>query len=161
MKILFLDIDGVLNSVAFTKTIVRRSLIADPATIDPQAVALLQNFLNQYSDLKIVISSTWRKAHTLSELKNILLHSGLNSDLIIEYTPVVHNAPRGAEIKQWLQTQNFKSNFPVTGIAILDDDTDMAELSPFLVQTNVEVGLQPADLPKVATTLQKPVPKWF
>ena len=60
MKVLFLDIDGVLNSVEFSQKQVRRSLLADTSQIDPVACSKINNLVKTVPDLKIVISSTWR-----------------------------------------------------------------------------------------------------
>ena len=159
MKVLFLDIDGVLNSVAYSQTVVRQSLIADPNTLDPKAGKLLGDWIRKFPDLVVVISSTWRKMCPLPELKEILANIGIPADRVIEYTPVIHNVVRGEEIKAWFQGQMFKSNFPVTSIAIVDDDADMGDLLPFLVQTNVEVGLTAADLTKVEAVFNLALPK--
>lgn len=159
MKILFLDIDGVLNSVAYSKKVVRRSLIADPTTLDPEAGKLLGDWLKTKNDVGVIISSTWRKAYPLEELKEILANIGIPAEKILGYTPVVHNVIRGEEIGQWLNSQMFKSNFPVTGMAILDDDPDMGLLVSHLVQTDVEVGLMAQDLIKVDQVLCQPIPE--
>jgi hypothetical protein len=157
MKVLFLDIDGVLNSVSFSKKTIRRSLICDPDSLDPEACLRLQNFIKSHEDLVIVISSTWRKFYSLEELKNLLQEKGIDSSKIIEYTPVLHGQIRGTEIRQWLDSQFLKSNFPVSHIAILDDDSDMGDLKDYLVQTNVEFGLQDCNLLELEEILKKPL----
>lgn len=156
MKILFLDIDGVLNSVksAMARPF-RGALIADEDSLDLEACARLQKLISQHKDLLIVVSSSWRQFHPLNALKDILEKHGIDKTRVIEYTPVIHNTIRGNEIKQWLDSQMLKSNFPVTSIAILDDDADMGELMDYLVQTDVEVGLQDVDLDKINEMFKK------
>lgn len=159
MKILFLDIDGVLNSVAYASKVPRRSLISDPTSLDPAAGKMLGDWLRKQSDVGVVISSTWRKSYPINELKEILAGIGIPADRILEYTPVIHNVVRGEEIKSWLQGQRVKSNFPVTGMAILDDDADMGSIGSFLVQTDVEVGLTEEDLFRVSNLFKVPIPE--
>lgn len=161
MKVLFLDIDGVLNSVKFMQKVVRRSLIADETTIDKAACELLQSFIAKHSDLVVVISSSWRQFHSLDQLKEILQGYGIDSSKIVGQTPVIPNTIRGEEIKSWLRTQFLKSNFPVTSIVILDDDTDMGPVMDYLVHTNVEEGLTESDLLKAEEVLKKPLPDIF
>ena len=158
MKILFLDIDGVLNSVTYSKKVVRRSLLADPTSLDPAAGKMLGDWLKQNLDVGVVISSTWRKIYSIDELKEILSVVGIPAERILEYTPVIHNTIRGEEIKAWIQGQMFKSNFPITGIAILDDDADMGKLGSYLVQTDVEVGLTEEDLLRTSNLFKAPMP---
>ena len=56
MRVIFLDIDGVLNShrtaAAYRQVLMRR--------LDPVAVAMLYRMV-KFGEAKIVISSTWRK----------------------------------------------------------------------------------------------------
>ena len=145
MKILFLDIDGVLNSMEYSKQVVRRSLIADESSIDPKAVALLQTLLEDISDLRIIISSSWRNFHSLESLKTILSSYGLDSSKILGITPNLGTI-RGEEIKSWINTQSLKSDFPVHQFVILDDDSDMGALMPHLIRTSHQVGLTSEDL---------------
>jgi hypothetical protein len=147
MKVLFLDIDGVLNSVNFSQKQVRRSLLADTSQIDPDACTKLQDLIKKVPDLKIVISSTWRKLFSISDLKQELKLKGIDPSVIIDYTPVIHNVIRGEEIKAWL------NNNSVTTFAIVDDDADMGDLMPNLVQTDVQVGIQDKDILKIIKLL--------
>lgn len=57
MKIIFLDIDGVLNSEVYYRIVDRSK--KDWSRFDPKAVELIKKLLNEFS-AKIVISSTWR-----------------------------------------------------------------------------------------------------
>jgi len=49
LKVLFLDIDGVLNYLGFSAP-----------KIHPDKVRLLNKFLDKYPELQVVISSSWR-----------------------------------------------------------------------------------------------------
>ncbi len=114
MNILFLDVDGVLNSV--------RSAIAfdgypnthNTDKFDDISVNLIRTICYKY-DVKIVLSSTWRLFKGWEELRNQLQLP------IIDKTPHLHlSRNRGGEIQRWLD-----SHPEVTKYAIIDDDTDM------------------------------------
>lgn len=131
MKVIFLDIDGVLLS--------HRSVVAfgrwpndltpdDVAKFDPIALALLRNFCAA-SGAKIVLSSTWRILHAWQKVGDKL-------DLpLIDATPRMLG-PRGREIAAWL------SGHPeVERYAIIDDDSDMLpEQLPFFVHCDGRNG---------------------
>lgn len=131
-KILFLDIDGVLNS--------RRTSVAfngyphsfdgtDMAKFDHVAIALIQQLCHE-TDCSIVLSSDWRLTNTAHEAANAL-------DLpIMDITPNL-NVKRGLEINAWL------SDHPeVTTYAIVDDRADMlAEQALNFVRTDDLIGL--------------------
>ena len=83
----------------------------------------------------MVITSTWRKDE---EGRSTLLKALGEYELdnkVIGYTPVLDET-RGIEIKQFLISLKETANF-----IILDDDSDMEELMPFLIKTNKQVGL--------------------
>ena len=112
MKVLFLDIDGVLNS--------RRSAIAFngyPSILDENedkfdkvAVELIKRVCSQ--GVSIVLSSTWRLD---KNFKKIL---GLP---IIDRTESLSGKCRGEEIQKWLDKNK------VDKWAIIDDDSDMLD----------------------------------
>lgn len=132
MKVIFLDVDGVLNSKQDGNTIKLRTA---------SHFRLLQ-YIVEATGARIVLSSSWRAG--FARAKNIL------SDRLKEYgleimdsTPVLSGVScRGDEIRQWL-SDNEQS---VEKFVILDDDADMAEFTETnLVQTDSEVGLQEKD----------------
>jgi hypothetical protein len=136
VKLLFLDIDGVLNSIAYFR---RR----DPITaqkcrdIDPDAVMLLNEVIER-TGCSVVLSSTWR-LFGLDAVRETLAERGFTGTLI-GATPVLSdNNPnrRGREILSWLKTSGERAT-----VAIVDDDTDMGPLLPRLVKTSTVDGLQ-------------------
>lgn len=118
MKVIFLDFDGVLNSEASFRMEHRRKNSHVSDSLSAVACSNLQYILEQDADIKIVISSTWRKLHTLVDLGNILNSYGVTAK-IIGKTPITFSGHRGQEIKQWLE-----DNPNVTKYVILDDDND-------------------------------------
>lgn len=130
--IIFLDIDGVLNSDAFLREAATkdggRIVLAsgyysetsdwDPRThIDPARVARLNQILAR-TGAKVVVSSSWRTDFSLNELSGFLGHHGFVGELV-DVTPQLFNRERFVEIKRWLSNQANPPRF-----VILDDDRD-------------------------------------
>lgn len=142
MKVLFLDIDGVLNRDGTEE----RCLFY--TGVDRVLSERLLSWMKD-KDIKIVLSSTWRN---YSEMHDHLREAGLEW---IDVTPDHRNKQerlqrmRGAEIAEWL------SNHPeVTQYAILDDATDMlSEQRPYFVNTNPDFGVQEHDLEMLSRIL--------
>ncbi len=167
MRILFLDIDGVLNSWKHFKAQSKRSMRkakgkakiealdrSDPHwMIDSNAVALL-NEIVEHTNCKIVISSTWRILWDLEKIQEVLKRHGFGGEIIGKtdnhvILPVgVLKYERGYEIDQWLSQHPETSRF-----AILDDNSDMAHLIDQLIQTTIAKGLEPKHVRKVIKLL--------
>jgi hypothetical protein len=140
MKVIFLDFDGVLNSEASFRYETRRKLNDVGHTLSAVACSNLQYILDQDADVKLVISSTWRKLHTLQELSNILGSYVINGARIVGKTPVMFSGDRAHEITMWLE-----DNPNVTKYVILDDDYDASNAARpsigHFFQTTSEDGL--------------------
>lgn len=153
MKVLFLDIDGVLNSHQSAIFWHRRrdqskwenelfqawegSLKEYLAQeFCPIATSNLEYIMEQVPDLKIVVSSTWRIGETVETLQKIFNFSEVIPPAIIDTTPIHRDGPRGLEIQAWLD-----ANPGVEKFVIVDDDGDMEHLMEHLVQTDALVGL--------------------
>lgn len=132
MKVLFLDIDGVLNST--------RSCIAfhgypfglgaeSLEMFDPIAVNMIRG-LCAHAGVSVVVSSAWRITHHWDDI-------GKSLDLpTIDATPQLMG-PRGNEIQAWLDAHP-----DVTQYAIVDDDADMLNSQlPRFVKTDINEGL--------------------
>lgn len=152
MRVIFLDIDGVLNSAAWYDQRgprpVNRPLLDH--SIDPAAITRL-NRLCDATGAQIVISSTWRHGTTARQFQEDFAYLGCTGR-IIGRTPDLSNliprGTRGEEIATWLQLHG-----KVTTFVILDDDNDMGALSSHLVQTSHETGLTDADVDRAITLL--------
>ncbi|HEX2568852.1 MAG TPA: HAD domain-containing protein [Polyangia bacterium] len=141
MRIIFLDLDGVLVTARLLRRITaERESLAD--ALDSRAVALLNDLVAR-ADARIVISSSWRELFNLDELTQLLGSAGLQGP-ILDVTPIglpaagAKTAVRGHEIQQWLDQHPNVSAF-----VILDDAADLAHLEPWLIRTDIEEGLQP------------------
>lgn len=157
MRVLFLDIDGVLVTGASMRYWhwygthdkngrklggKRRRKLPNNGysgqTFDPICANNFRVLLELLpEDVKIVISSTWRMGRdTIEELKEILDHEHIDSSRVIGRTGSDDSGIRGREIQAWLNLHP-----EVTDFLILDDDRDMEHLKPRLVRTLFAVGL--------------------
>lgn len=132
MKVVFLDIDGVMNSQEFFMERKERGL-----DLDESRFPLLKNIIDK-TGAKIVLSSVWRtclESPHFSQLPKMLKKYEME---IYDNTPVL-NQDRDAEIKMWLDTHSDIEQF----IIIDDDDFNISELKSNLIQTRpfVERGL--------------------
>ena len=101
---------------------------------DPECLERLQRLVEK-TDARIVITSTWRKTEEGKRtLQNVLEQYDL-ANRVIGYTPIL-NKKRGEEIKSFLETLNVEASY-----IILDDDSDMEELTPYLILTSMKTGL--------------------
>ncbi len=135
MKIIFLDIDGVLNSEMYYRSVDRT--IKDWSRFDPRVVDMIIDLVEE-SSAKLVMSSTWRFG-AIKQLNNELTKSGLKKYLHKDWkTPQVYPSHRGTEIKMWLD-----EHADVVNYLILDDDINILdEQASHLIQTNIEFGMQ-------------------
>lgn len=135
MKLVFLDIDGVLNSVAWWKHLHMEGR-QDHNALDPGAIHNL-NAITRATGASIVVSSTWRLLHSFAWLTGHLKAMGVEAE-VLDYTP--ESTPRqyrGWEIARWLAERGDD----VEGFVILDDDSDMVHLTSWHVQTDPMRGL--------------------
>lgn len=142
LRIVFLDIDGVLNSGPFIREQAETVGLWDAADIDVRKMALLNQILER-TGAKVVISSSWRKIYPNDVLEQMLRKRGFAGE-IVGHTDELWRTPegkplfRGHEIDAWL---NDDAPEPVEAFVILDDDSDMVHLTRWLVKTSFEEGL--------------------
>lgn len=161
MKVLMTDFDGVLNSEASFHMEIRRKTLHVSNTLSVVACSNLQYILDQDPEIKIVISSTWRKIHTMQELKNILNSYGVNPARVIDKTPSVFSGNRAHEINLWLEEHPGDHV-----VVILDDDNDVLGVTDkrcHVFQTTWEDGLlfkQAKMISKLFREASEPLPGW-
>lgn len=124
MKIIFLDIDGVLNNELFYNEEEHEKKQHD---IDERNLKLL-NELIQETGAKVVITSTWRLGKTEKELQNILEQFGFTGEIIGTTKHYGKPCLRRNEILEWIETHEeligqCRNQF--TEYVIFDDDSDM------------------------------------
>ena len=170
-KILFLDIDGVLNTERQHDRCV--NLGADQVdnfgyAFDPVSVANLKRIV-EHTDADIVISSSW-KMWGLDAMQRMWARRYLPGK-VIDITPNTESdemllsvdldlmdfpAIKGSEIKEWLLTNGNQD----THYAILDDLPDMLpEQESHFVQTDPRIGITKDDADRVITILTGKAPK--
>ena len=136
-KIIFLDIDGVLNSSRYDK--IRGQ---NDGNIDESRMPLLKELVEK-TNARIVLSSTWRShwerdCDTLDEkgreLNRVFGKYGLE---ISDKTPFLEKYDRANEIRLWLK--NHSGEFD--RFVIIDNEFGgWAELEPYLVKTDFLIG---------------------
>lgn len=151
MKIIFLDIDGVLNFYSSRKAVKmmicqdRMMMVAD---------------LARRTKAQIVISSTWRLGTSIKYFQEIFWHmtalypsryysfNNYSDDcerlVIIDKTPRFSGCIRGLEIQYWLEAHAGMVN----NYVIIDDDADMLphQLETHFVKTNGFKGITKEDI---------------
>ena len=152
MKVIFLDIDGVLNSVeSETWEYKWRGEIAYLYSMCPDLVENLNHILKA-TDAQIVLSSTWRKKYdTLEGLQGLLDKHGIQGTCAGR-TGVLWTK-RGFEIKQWIDMFSVKRN--VESYVILDDDLDMYPVFHRHMWIDNEVGLTCVDVERAIKMLNE------
>ncbi len=142
MNLVFLDVDGVLNSIDYAIKIfeqTKKPHSGNQYPFDPKCLERLRTLVLQ-TDAMIVVTSTWRtEEEDRVVLKKILSSYGI-ADRVIGYTPIL-NKIRGEEIKFFLKELNQDVSY-----IILDDDDDMGDLSYRLVLTNIKYGFTEENL---------------
>lgn len=139
MKVLFLDIDGVLNHENHYKWLMETDeptplqRVYPYSEFNPVSCQILNRIIEE-TGCKIVLSSSWRLDGE-NRLNSLFKHFGLPK--IYSITPCLNTA-RGIEIGAWLAAHP-----EVTKYVIVDDDSDMEEHQlPYFVKTNpYESGL--------------------
>lgn len=138
MNIIFLDVDGVLNSWDKVKEVyfeTRKPHSGNKYPFDEESLECLQMIVLE-TNAKIVITSSWRREKSdLEILFNILKKYDLDKN-VIGCTPIL-NKSRELEIRHFLANLDFEPNF-----IILDDDSTFEVLLPYLVKTSMQTGLQ-------------------
>lgn len=120
MNILFLDIDGVLNSEKYYLSLTHEEMREIP--LDQRCIAWLKHIIDETGAL-IVLTSSWRggwdrdssRLSTEGQILNrIFSEHGLS---IYDKTPVLHTGRRPAEIRNWLENCGLK----IHRFVIIDD----------------------------------------
>ena len=142
MKVIFLDIDGVLNT---TDTFIKRSEEYKKTGIykievDEFRLEYLKEIIDK-TNAKIVLSSSWRYFFTKSSKKVIprtqkgkeLYDLFLNYDIEIYDIISINGNSREGQINEWLE-----NNSNIESFIIIDDEPNMFnELSDRLIQTSI------------------------
>ncbi len=164
-RIIFLDIDGVLNTERQHDRCVSEGIAPVDGfgyAFDPIAVINLKRIVEE-TGADIVISSSW-KFWGLSTMQKLWASRDLPGK-IIDVTPNTVSdemlleidlsymelpAGKGSEIKEWLDTKGSE----VTHYAILDDVPDMlSEQESHFVQIDPKIGITEDDAEQIIKIL--------
>lgn len=154
MKIIFLDVDGVLNShQSYIKNYRDWVLKGKPEEKgigfravdrpDPVCMSNLKYILECCPDARIVISSSWRHGLLKPLAAHFRRHHIPWRGMVIGKTWRVRwsGGPRGEEIQAWLDKNGKKFN--IEDFVIIDDSNDMGDLTKnHLYLTDANSGLQ-------------------
>lgn len=152
MKVIFLDIDGVLNGYPYILTaeaqwehhcdLLDKNTGAsgslrqyhDCAHLNLDCVARLRKVV-ETTEAYIVISSTWRMHHTLESIRFVFGLRGFHNleDRIIGLTNTDHRGQRGPQIQDYLNEHPEIESF-----VILDDEIGgMQHFTDIVLQTRL------------------------
>ena len=129
LKVIFLDIDGVLNSNDYITYASKDNVKGILSEIDPKTIGMLKYVLG-VTGAKIVASSSWRYTRKFDDLKELFLDYGIN---LQEKTPLISNN-RGLEIKQYLRKHPDIEQYLIIDDEIFDSFDE--ELMNNLILTN-------------------------
>lgn len=154
-RIVFLDVDGVLNSHEWYKsrggllvTVLNNDCTMEEhakSQLDPAAIERV-NVLCERTGAVVVVSSTWR-GNMFRLMLGLREHRRFE---VIDKTPKFDDGIRGLEIQWWMDRHNVNAD----QIVILDDDSDMVHLMPRLVKTSFEAGFTDECLERAVALLQ-------
>lgn len=148
MRVVFLDVDGVLNSLHDYWAFLEGKGDPHPLcyAIDRGKLAIFKRIVAE-TGAEIVVSSSWREDDMdYSILTQVLETVDLRP---IDRTPQLPKQPRGNEIFMWLTGHPEVKQF-----VILDDCNDMEPIFEHLVQTKGAYGIDEDDAEQAIAILK-------
>ena len=143
--VIFLDFDGVLNTEQYQARLAvegKSNKDVWGPLFDPHAVENLHKILDA-TDVAIVISSSWRYAHSLGSLRKMWEVRELPGEIIGTIPCGATYISRGEDIECWLD-KNGRPDY-----VIIDDLDDLDDFSPAqhdrYIETNPIVGITEAN----------------
>lgn len=171
-RYLFLDIDGVLNTIRYSNYLIDNDedeADEDGALFDPEAVNNLACIVENIPDLRIIISSTWRLKGW--EWMNRLWVKRQLPGSIYSFTPVLEavcyvnkinpkntfsvypDGTRALEINEWLRLYTNQNPLSYKYV-ILDDFNDFLVMQQeHVIITNPNFGITREDVVKALKIL--------
>ena len=174
-KIIFLDIDGVMNSDQYNRYKYKHH-IRKWGSIDPRECYRMSRFCEKYG-IKLVISSSWRNANSWEATYKEFMNEGfeelpyrhhgmkLLAPYIVGVTPYCESRNRGEEIQAFCDIVNgkypkanrilMKEDFVISNYCIVDDNNDILknQMNNF-VQTDFLIGLTRKNYKKIKEILK-------
>lgn len=147
-KIIFLDIDGVLNSQEFYLRRMANTLLLNEdyplCEIDPEAIKKLNEII-EITKANVVITSSWRLSINVNNYQEMFIKKGFKG-IVLGVTPLLHflengeQIIKGCEIAAYLNS-NFENQY--VKYLIIDSNEDMMLLKQkkHFIQTSEFSGL--------------------
>ena len=160
MKIIFLDIQGVLYINAYKRSLEQKGLNAFDIygpKFSPPCVQNLEKLI-EATQAKIVMSSSWRIMGW--ERATALWQDRQLPGELISLTGQFPELNRGGEIYKWLQENGYHNEPPtITQYVIIDDNNTMLQSQQNnFVQTNTHEGFTQTNLQQALDILNRPHP---
>jgi len=167
-KIIFLDIDGVLNSVetaAAIQKITGKRVIPGPVFVEEPFTREnlnwgriqfdLLRYIVENTKASIVISSAWGEKFWIGQFIDMFNQYGWFGAPIVALTPR-YMTNRGQEIDAWFEKMKDLQVY-IDRYVILDDNDDFSnhQAQHHLVLTNKQVGLTVEDAEKAIKILNR------
>ncbi len=159
MKLIFLDVDGVLNNTQNIKKYRlffrgKRRLLVD---VKPFYCfkKLLKEIEKNKMDVRIVISSSWRVGSIPADWKKLFKHYFDNPEIVKGRTPYLYK-DRGIEILELLKIAKEKGDM-IDDYIVLDDDVeDIINHIPNnkVIKINRRYGLTSSDTEQILKKLE-------
>lgn len=141
MKVIFVDVDGVLNSDGFIDS------VKGSQDIDIKTIRLLKNAVNE-TGAKIVMDTSFRYTKSFLKVQEMLLQNGI----LFDKTPFIDNE-RGKEIKQYLaEHKDIEDYILLDDVIFPDFDDELLEHLIKMDDTNsrgIGKGLQEKDVEEI------------
>ena len=174
-KIIFLDIDGVLNSDQYNRWKFKHHMHSQGfGSIDTRECHRMARFCEKYN-IKLVISSSWRNGNSWEKTYNEFMNEGFEdlpyrhhgmkflAPYIVGVTPYCQSRHRGTEIQCFIDITNgkyseykkvMKEDFQILNYCIVDDDNDMLKHQfKNFVKTDPLIGITKKDYRKIKNIL--------
>lgn len=151
MKVIFLDIDGVLNSDEYFDRIKDLNIQGIQSEVDIEKIRLLKKAID-VTGARVVLSSSWRYTRNAQYLKELLLQYNIFTDS----TPFLQNR-RGLEIKKYLENNPNIEDFVILDDEIFDsyDEELVKKLIKISNKNGFGEGLHPKDIDQIIQRLGK------
>ena len=141
MKVIFVDVDGLLNSDDCIDS------VKGSQDIDIKTIRLLKNAVNE-TGAKIVMDTSFRYTKSFLKVQEMLLQNGI----LFDKTPFIDNE-RGKEIKQYLaEHKDIEDYILLDDVIFPDFDDELLEHLIKMDDTNsrgIGKGLQEKDVEEI------------
>lgn len=149
MKVIFLDIDGVLNGNCYTPENNNAGVLIDNARLK-----LIKQIVDA-TDAKLVLSSSWKEHWEIDTDKCDETGKEMNSSFADEGLSIydkttTHQGNRKKEIIEWMKTHSDVKNFVVIDDSPFEED-DLKD--HFVLTSQIRYGIDEDDVKKAIMIL--------